>query len=277
MSIWQRLKRWLGFYDPLEDFVWPPQWSELLAQHVSFYQALTAQDKQRFEQRCAGFLVTTPVEGGVQVDVDDLDRLLVAASAVIPVWGFSDWPFLNVDGVFLLPGTFNERFQCGLPDSLISGMVGNGPMAGKMALSKPHLRQGFANDNDKKNVGIHEFVHILDMADGQCDGFPERVKEFQYCAPWFEFVRHKVAQVERGKTNINQYGATNPAEFFAVTSEYFFERPLLLQKKHPQLYQYLSEFYRQNLAEIAEQQKQQRRAQKTATKRGNKRKKSRSR
>ena len=255
MSLWQRFKYWLGLEQPAVEFDWPVHWSELLQQHVSFYRALTSADKLKFEQCCTGFLLSTPVEGGVQVEVDDLDRLLVAASAVIPVWGFADWPYLNVAAVFLLPSTFNDRFECGQPDSRISGMVGHGPMRGKMALSKPHLRLGFANDNDKQNVGIHEFVHILDMADGQCDGFPERVREYQYCAPWFEFVRYKIAEVEDGKTNINQYGATNSAEFFAVTSEYFFERPVMLKKKHPKLYQYLSEFYQQNLAEIAQQNK----------------------
>jgi Mlc titration factor MtfA (ptsG expression regulator) len=267
MSFWHSVKQWLGLAPKVEDFDWPPHWSELLAEHVSFYKALNAQDRLTFEQCCTGFLLTTPVEGGVEVEVDDLDRLLVASSAVIPVWGFPDWPFLNVKAVFLLPGSFNDRFECGRPDSAISGMVGNGPMSGKMALSKPHLRLGFANYKDKTNVGIHEFVHILDMADGQCDGFPERIREYQYCAPWFEFVRHKVAEVEKGKTNINRYGATNPAEFFAVTSEYFFERPAMLQKKHPHLYQYLSDFYQQNLAEIAQQNQSHRKSGKGRKKR----------
>jgi Mlc titration factor MtfA (ptsG expression regulator) len=253
MSLWQVIKGWFGFKPPLEDLDWPAEWSLILEEHVQFYKRLNAEDRERFEQCCAGFLVTTPVEGGVEVVVDDLDRLLVASSAVIPVWGFPDWPFLNVKAVFLLPGSFNDRFECGRADSAISGMVGHGPMSGKMALSKPHLRLGFANNKDKQNVGIHEFVHILDMMDGRCDGFPERIRDFECCAPWFEFVRYKVAQVEKGKTNINRYGATNPAEFFAVSSEYFFERPAMLKKKHPQLYTYLSEFYQQNLAEIAEQ------------------------
>jgi len=251
--IWHWLLKLMGETAGQEDFAWPDHWSELLAQHVSFYQQLSATDKKRFEQNCLAFLLTTPVNGGVEVEIEDLDRLLVAASAVIPVWGFPDWDFLNIGGVFLLPAAFNDKFQCGLPDSNVTGMVGTGPMSGKMALSKPHLRLGFANDQDKQNVGIHEFVHILDMADGDCDGFPERVKAYEYCAPWFEFIRHKIAEVELGKTNINDYGATNQAEFFAVASEYFFERPLMLKKKHPKLYGYLSDFYQQNLAEIKQQ------------------------
>jgi Mlc titration factor MtfA (ptsG expression regulator) len=229
---------------------WQPQWSSFLKQSVSFYRNLSAQDQLCFEQRCILFLETTRVEGSQDVTVDDNDRLLVAASAIIPVWGFPDWHYFNVETVVLLPARFNEEYQYGLPDSRISGMVGTGVMSGKMVLSKPDLHRGFQNGRDKQNVGIHEFVHLIDMADGQCDGFPERVTQYEYLAPWFEFVHHKINQVEKGQSNINDYAATNSAEFFAVSSEYFFERPKMLQKKHPELYQYLSEFYKQNLAEL---------------------------
>ena len=137
-----------------------------------------------------------------------------------------------------------------MDDSVISGMVGTGKMSGKMVLSKPDLYRGFENSRDKSNVGIHEFVHLIDMADGLTDGFPERITKFEYSAPWFSFVQKKISEVDAGETNINDYAATNNAEFFAVSSEYFFERPVMLKKKHPQLYEYLSTFYQQNLAEI---------------------------
>lgn len=230
--------------------IWQESWSEFLNSHVSFYRRLSAADKICFEQRCILFLQTTQVEGSQDVVITDEDKLLVAASAIIPVWGFPEWHYLNIKTVVLLPGRFNEHYQYGMDDSRISGMVGTGVMAGKMALSKPDLHLGFNNDVDKQNVGIHEFVHLVDMADGQCDGFPERVTEYEYCAPWFEFVHHKINQVEQGKSNINDYAATNSAEFFAVSSEYFFERPKMLKRKHPKLYDYLSQFYQQNLAEL---------------------------
>jgi len=232
------------------DALWQSQWTDFLQQKVSFYRRLTAPDKICFEQRCILFLQTTQVEGSQDVEVTDNDKLLVAASAVIPVWGFAGWHYFNIKTVVLLPSRFNEQYQYGMPDSHISGMVGSGVMAGKMALSKPDLYRGFDNAVDKQNVGIHEFVHLIDMADGQCDGFPERVTEFEYCAPWFDFVQHKINQVEQGNSNINDYAATNKAEFFAVSSEYFFERPKMLKRKHPKLYDYLSQFYQQNLAEL---------------------------
>lgn len=230
--------------------IWQQKWSLFLQQNVSFYRRLSKADKTCFEQRCILFLQTTKIEGSKDVEITDEDKLLVAASAIIPVWGFTDWHYFNIKTVVLLPGRFNQQYQYGMPDSRISGMVGTGVMAGKMALSKPDLHRGFNNDADKQNVGIHEFVHLVDMADGQCDGFPERVTEYEYCAPWFEFVHHKINQVEQGNSNINDYAATNSAEFFAVSSEYFFERPKMLKRKHPKLYDYLSQFYKQNLAEL---------------------------
>ena len=229
---------------------WQPQWSVFLQQSVSFYRTLSKEDRLCFEQRALLFLATTRVESSQDVTVDDNDRLLVAASAIIPVWGFPGWHYFNIKSVILLPARFNEQYQYGMPDSRISGMVGTGVMSGKMVLSKPDLHRGFQNSRDKQNVGIHEFVHLIDMSDGQCDGFPERVTEFEHSAPWFDFVQHKINEVELGKSNINDYSATNSAEFFAVSSEYFFERPKMLQRKHPKLYDYLSKFYKQNLAEI---------------------------
>ena len=237
---------------------WQESWSAFLNDKVAFYRTLSNEDKRIFEERARLFLETTSVEAG-QIEVTDEDKLLVAASAVIPVWGFPDWHYFNVQKVFLLPASFNERFECGQPDSLITGMVGTGPMAGKLALSQPALHQGFSNTKDKHNVGIHEFVHLVDMADGDCDGFPERLKKFAYSIPWFELVEQKISSIENNDSNIRDYGATNKAEFLAVASEYFFERPKMMKQKHPKLYQVLSDFYQQDVMRIAEDIKPKRR------------------
>ena len=230
---------------PSVSAAWKPAWSAYLDAHVHFYAALEARDKALFHQRVQLFLETTRIESGY-FDVTDEDRLLVAASAIIPVWRFPRWHYFNLTGVYLLPATFNEQFECGQPDSLISGMVGTGPMSGKMALSLPALRLGFSNHKDKKNVGIHEFVHLIDMADGECDGYPERLKEHAYAIHWFELVDVKIKEILKRKSNIRAYGATNRSEFFAVATEYFFERPKMLERKHPALFEVLSDFYQQD-------------------------------
>ena len=237
--------------ESLNTIHWQPEWSGYLNQKVTFYQSLNKTDKKLFEERVRLFLETTAIEAG-HVDVNDEDKLLVASSAVIPVWGFPDWHYFNVKKVFLLPASFNEKFECGQVDSVFTGMVGTGPMTGKLALSKPALHQGFSNAQDKHNVGIHEFVHLLDMADGACDGFPERLKEYAYCIPWFELIEKKITAIENKQSNIRDYGATNKAEFFAVASEYFFERPKMMHNKHPELYAVLRDFYQQDVMHIAE-------------------------
>lgn len=246
-SLWQRVKDW--FIQPAPELPeWKAGWSEYLRKQVSFYRWLNDEEQALFRLRIQHFLATTRVEASDSITVTDDDRLLVAASAIIPVWAFPDWHYMNVAAVYLLPGLFNERFECGMPDSHIAGLVGNGPMAGKLVLSKPHLHAGFSNAEDKHNVGIHEFAHLVDMADGSTDGFPERLMPYKQSMPWFALVQRKVAEIEKKRTGINAYGATNPAEFFAVASEYFFERPELMQRKHPELYRWLTEFYHQNRA-----------------------------
>ncbi len=253
LSILKAIKnRLLGLFisKPAEStFSWKAEWTSFLLEHVTFYRVLSAKDKKLFERRCLLFINTTRIEAGA-FDVSDADRLLVAASAIIPVWGFVNWHYFNLSAVFLLPGLFNNDFECGMPDSRIAGMVGTGPMAGKMALSRPHLHYGFENGRDKSNVGIHEFVHMIDMADGRCDGLPERLHQFECTATWFDFIEHKISQIDEGKSNINDYGATNRQEFFAVASEYFFERPAMLKRKHPKLFESLTTFYQQNVLEI---------------------------
>ncbi|NQZ09398.1 MAG: zinc-dependent peptidase [Algicola sp.] len=220
-----------------------------LNEQVDFYRSLNDEDKQLFVQRVGLFVNTTEICGR-GIEVTDNDRVLVAASAIIPVWSFADWHYFNLQTVILLPGAFNEDYEHGKQDSLITGMVGTGFMKGKMLLSQPALHYGFANEKDKKNVGIHEFAHLIDMADGDCDGFPERMSKYAYFQPWIKFVEKKISDIHQKNSNINPYGGTNEQEFFAVTTEYFFERPQLLKKKHPQLYDELMAFYQQDMASI---------------------------
>lgn len=249
------IKNWfIGLFNhkaSIKDVIWQQEWTDFLNEKVAFYRTLDGEDKALFNQRVILFLQTTSIESG-QFEVTEEDALLVAASAIIPVWGFPKWHYFNLKAVYLLPGSFNGDFVCGQPDSTISGMVGTGPMSGKMALSKPHLYLGFENTRDKHNVGIHEFAHLVDMADGDCDGFPERLRAYQYSYPWFDLVNKKTNEICKKKSNIRDYGATNSAEFFAVASEYFFERPKMLQQKHPQLFEALTDFYQQDVMAIAE-------------------------
>ena len=121
-------------------------------------------------------------------------------------------------------------------------------MNGVMILSKPALEYGFKNERDKKNTAIHEFVHLIDKEDGDVDGIPNVLLERQYAIPWLDMIRQKIDQIYEGGTGINPYGGTNRAEFFAVVSEYFFERPRLFKRNHPKLYDLLKKIFKQDLA-----------------------------
>ncbi|NRA36686.1 MAG: zinc-dependent peptidase [Planctomycetes bacterium] len=223
--------------------------SAYLHSHVDYYRKLTTDDRLIFENRCLAFISSTEIIGH-ETDVCDEDRLLVAASAVIPVWSFKNWHYINIRQVILLATSFNIDMELQQDDSHIRGLVGSGHLNGKMLLSKSALHHGFSNDKDKRNVGIHEFAHLIDMSDGNCDGLPAALNQHIFAAPWFQLIFKKIMEIDNNKSNIDAYGATNNQEFFAVASEYFFERGKMLQRKHPELYTALEDFYQQDTAAI---------------------------
>lgn len=227
----------------------PLKWRNILNEKVLFYRSLDPQEQQRFEMGILRFLSRVRVTG-VKVDVDLTDKLLVASSAVIPVFGFHDWHYSFLNEVLLYPGSFDQQYAFDNKEEIILGMVGNGNMEGKMILSKPALHQGFDNESDKQNVGIHEFIHLLDKEDGAIDGIPATLQDKAYALPWLNLIHRQTALIMKGKSDINAYGATHEKEFLAVAGEYFFERPALLRKNHPELYELLSVAFHQDTAEL---------------------------
>lgn len=225
----------------------PDHWRQVLKREVRFYQKLSAEEKDRFEQDVWRFLDTVTITG-IETELDDMDRLLVASSAVIPLFGFPEWQYRNLNEVLLYEGTFNHDYQTEGKDRNILGMVGEGAMNRMMILSKPALHQGFKNAHSKNNVGIHEFVHLLDKADGDTDGIPEMLMDQQYLIPWVKEMHDEIKEIKDRDSNINPYGATNQAEFLSVVSEYFFNQPERLSKDHPELFDLLEKIYRQDLA-----------------------------
>jgi Mlc titration factor MtfA (ptsG expression regulator) len=225
----------------------PIQWRTILHQEVAYYRALTNDEKKRFEFKVHEFLLNCRITG-IETDVNDTDKILVAASAIIPIFQFNDWKYTNIYEVLLYPNAFNQKFETQGEDRKILGMVGNGYMEGKMILSKQALRHGFKNISDKKNTAIHEFVHLIDKSDGAVDGIPSLLLDKQYSIPWIDLINKKIDEIYEGKSDINPYGGTNRAEFFSVVSEYFFERPALLKSKHPELYRMLEKIFNRKMA-----------------------------
>jgi hypothetical protein len=220
---------------------------QLLENNVVFYQNLNHAKKQLFEEKIAHFLASTIISG-VDLEITQLDKLLVAASAVIPIFGFENWKYNNLINVLLYPDTFNKDFQFEGAERNIMGMVGSGFLNGQMILSQTALRHGFSKSAGKENTGIHEFVHLLDKSDGATDGVPENLMKHEYILPWLQLMHEKIQSIEDNQSDINPYAITNQAEFFAVAAEYFFEKPELLKDKHPKLYNQLSRIFAQDLA-----------------------------
>jgi len=219
--------------------------SDLLLRHVAYYQKLDAGDKTKFESLLKDFLSYVRIEG-VGISLEPLDKLLVACSAIIPVFGFGNWRYQNLSNVLLYPDTFNKDFQFEGGDRSILGMVGTGFMNGQMILSRSALLQGFSTSAGKENTAIHEFVHLLDKSDGATDGIPENLMSHQYIIPWVKMIHEEISKIEQGKSDINPYAITNEAEFFAVVSEYFFEKPEQFKEKHPGLYDMLAKTFSQD-------------------------------
>jgi len=230
---------------PEEPF--PEDWRTILNQEVSFYNSLSQEEKKRFEFKVQEFLLNCRITG-IETSVDTTDKILVASSAVIPIFEFNDWKYSNIHEVLLYPSMFNQEYDTLGSDRDILGMVGNGYMEGKMILSKPALKYGFKNESDKKNTAIHEFVHLIDMTDGSIDGIPSLLLEKQYSIPWIDLINKKIDEIYDGESDINPYGGTNRAEFFSVVSEYFFERPKLLERNHPELYDLLKRVFKQDMS-----------------------------
>lgn len=227
----------------------PKKWKAFLNEKVVFYNNLKQEQKERFELDVYNFLNDVRITG-VQTKITIEDRLLVASSAVIPLFGFPQWTYKHLDEVLIYPSSFDRNFNIGSKEEIITGMVGTGVMEGKMILSKQSLHLGFSIANDKKNVGIHEFVHLFDKEDGLTDGIPPGFNDKSFALPWLDLVNQKTNEILSGESDINEYGATKREEFFPVASEYFFERPHLLKSKHPKLYEALSKVFRQDTSAI---------------------------
>lgn len=231
----------------VKQFDFPKEWSAILNAKVDYYEELEESEKRRFETNILVFLADVTITG-VETDVSDTDKLLVAASAVIPLFGFPGWRYRNLNEVLLYKNTFGQDYATQGKDRNILGMVGEGAMNRMMILSKPALHQGFSNKSSKNNVGIHEFVHLLDKADGEINGIPDILMEKQFMIPWIKLMMEEIDEIKQNDSDINPYGATNEAEFLSVISEYFFKRPELFAKKHPELFDLLERMYRQDLA-----------------------------
>ena len=227
----------------------PQVWEGILRSRVAYYNALSNEQRERFRQLVKVFLDETRITG-IRTDVDETTRVLVAASAIIPVFNFDDWEYSRLGEVLIYPDSFDDKYRTDGADSRNTlGMVGTGHLSGVMILSKPSLLTGFDIKTDKNNVGIHEFAHLVDGADGAIDGIPPGTPA-DVARAWIEWVGKELDEPPSGRSHIRRYAYTNEAEYFAVLVEYFFEAPDVLERNNPELYRMLSKMFRQETSKF---------------------------
>lgn len=225
-----------------EGFVLPENYRELLNDYVRFYFNLNEEEKKTFEDKLKKFSSSVKITGA-NAEVEDLDKILISAAAVIPTFYIPDWEYINLKEVLVYPGNFNTDFDQHGQERSISGMVGTGAMQNVMILSKWELRQGFIDGKTYHNTAIHEFVHLIDKMDGSLDGVPEILLERKYVSRWKELLELTMDQIRNGRSDINPYGATSAVECFAVVAEYFFEQPERFKSHHPELSEMLTRIF----------------------------------
>lgn len=215
----------------------------LLQEHVFYYAQLPEHRKTDFEQQVSAFLAHVSVHFD-DVEPSRLVELLVASSAVIVTFGHA-FHYKNQLSKVVIVKAAVSKFESGFT---LGEVRYNGHFT-DMYLSESALIQGFKNNNDKSNVGIHEFVHILDSADGVLDGLPTCFMSAELIKLWMKVAEDEMANIKADESTIRAYGATNEQEFLTVCSEYFFERPEKLIEEHPEVYALLSRTFLQDPAE----------------------------
>jgi Mlc titration factor MtfA (ptsG expression regulator) len=225
----------------------PPEWEAVLQENVVFYRSLDPESRIRYQRELQVFLGEKRVTG-IKTSVDTTTLVLAGSSAVIPIFGYPEWEWDQISEVLIYPGRFGPDFEIEDGDDRNTlGVVGTGALNRVMILSKPDLLQGFRNPADKRNVGLHEFAHLVDKSDGTIDGVPVVGLDRRSIGPWIELIHQEMNEIEAGDSDLNPYALTNEAEFFAVATEYLFERPDLMQQKHPELFGFMQKIFNQDL------------------------------
>jgi Mlc titration factor MtfA (ptsG expression regulator) len=239
----------------------PPEWRAIVAKNVPLVGRLPPSDREELVGHIQVFLAEKHFEGCGGLEITDEVRLTIAAQACVLLLHRETDPYPDLASILVYPTTYVGHERRRNPD----GVVADGPQArlgeswarDVVVLAWDSVVSGAADIHDGHNVVLHEFAHQLDQQGGAGPGAPALPRRSMYVA-WARVLGHDfdrlVHDVEHHhRTLIDRYGATSPAEFFAVVTETFFEKPRQLRSLHPELYALFKEFYRQDPAELGDQ------------------------
>jgi MtfA peptidase len=217
----------------------PSQWYAILETNVPFYQAYTDEQRERFCSLVKIFVWEKHFIGAQGMEITDEVRVVIAASACRLILNLGIKYYNRLTEIVVYPYVYTHPDQEGI-------IYGEAHAWGTVVLSWPAVIQGIKNPYDGEATGAHEFAHVLDRADGVFDGTPVLRNSASY-GPWAQVMSmHFLALQKRSKKQrkvLRMYGATNEAEFFAVATESYFEKPEQMKRLTPKLYEVMQRFY----------------------------------
>jgi Mlc titration factor MtfA (ptsG expression regulator) len=222
----------------------PQDWMDILSSRFALYQHLPQDIRAQLHGHIHIFLYEKNFVGYQGIVINDTIRVVVAAQACVLLLNRKTNYYPHLTNILIYPNVFNHKTNNGQPQP--HGRLGESWHRGPIVLSWLHSEQGAANSKDGQNVIMHEFAHQLDQENGPSDGLP--ILQHNNIKQWSqvlgkEFKALKLKLKFRKKSFLDKYGATNPAEFFAVITEHFFEQPKVMRKKQPRLYHELKKYY----------------------------------
>lgn len=233
----------------------PSAWLEYLHKNVLMYERLTESEKATLRGQLRILVAEKNWEGCGGLSITDEIKVTIAAQACLLLLGIDHDSFERVQSILVYPSGYRSPEGWVGPDGVVhldTGLLGEAWYHGPVILAWDNVLAGGQNIQDGRNVVLHEFAHQLDYLDGIADGTPPLGNRAQY-RKWHDVMNAEYARLveesEHGKPRVlDAYGATSPAEFFAVATECFFEKPVQMNRRHPQLYDILREYYCQDSA-----------------------------
>ncbi len=217
----------------------PPEWAGILQERVPFYSTLTSEDLDVFHTNLKLFVWEKIFIGAKGLEVTDLHRVTISAAAVRLVQHLDLSYFDRLTEIVVYPHDYRHPDTGGV-------ILGEAHGWGVVVLSWPAVLRGLQNPCDGWDTASHEFAHVLDREAGAFNGTPSLRADDHYRA-WADVMSLHFERLKGGfgreRRVMRDYGATNEAEFFAVATEAFFERPAQMKRLTPSLYAELRRFY----------------------------------
>ncbi len=231
----------------------PAAWEDILRRNAPFFRRLSKEDRAELREHIRVFLVEKRFEGAAGLRITDEIRVTIAAYACLLLLHRPTDYYPGLYTIIVYPGAYVAervvREGYGIVTERAETRLGESSPRGAVVLSWDAVAAA-SDVGDCRNVVLHEFAHQLDAEDGSVEGAPALDDRSRYVA-WARILGEEYERLRRDtalgrRTLLDRYGATSPAEFFAVATECFFTRPELLRARHPELYGELRDYYRQD-------------------------------